>query len=251
MKEDKHKMTEQSLPFDFFADESDPVEQSATEPAETDASQAAADKTSVMEQQLPLLFDELSVAVGDEVTASKQTVSSMEEAAADDVVGEKEEAVDGSSVESDENGDKPRRTKFRGRPMARRREELPKTVPSYLSKLNPAKAEELAGRIFQMVVVEKGYLDKNISARELVKRLGTNTRYFSITMNRRFHCNFATFLNKLRVEEAMTRMADARFDDVSLQDLAGMVGFASRQSFINAFQKVQGVTPSEYRATVR
>ena len=78
-----------------------------------------------------------------------------------------------------------------------------------------------------------------------------NTRYFSITMNRRFHCNFATFLNKLRVEEAMTRMADARFDDVSLQDLAGMVGFASRQSFINAFQKVQGVTPSEYRATVR
>ena len=49
----------------------------------------------------------------------------------------------------------------------------------------------------------------------------------------------------------MTRMADARFDDVSLQDLAGMVGFASRQSFINAFQKVQGVTPSEYRATVR
>ena len=70
MKEDKHKMTEQSLPFDFFADESDPVEQSATEPAETDASQAAADKKSVVEQQLPLLFDELSVAVGDEETAS-------------------------------------------------------------------------------------------------------------------------------------------------------------------------------------
>ena len=77
MKEDKHKMTEQSLPFDFFADEPDPVEQSATEPAEADASQAAADKKSVVEQQLPLLFDELSVAVGDEVTASKQTVSSM------------------------------------------------------------------------------------------------------------------------------------------------------------------------------
>ena len=154
MKEDKHKMTEQSLPFDFFADEPDPVEQSATEPAETDASQAAADKKSVVEQQLPLLFDELPVAADDEVTASDHTVSSMEEAVADDVVGEKEEAVDDSSVESDENGDKPRRTKFRGRPMARRREELPKTVPSYLSKLNPAKAEELAGRIFQMVVVE-------------------------------------------------------------------------------------------------
>ena len=51
MKEDKHKMTEQSLPFDFFADEPDPVEQSATEPAEADASQAAADKKAVVEQQ--------------------------------------------------------------------------------------------------------------------------------------------------------------------------------------------------------
>ena len=70
-------------------------------------------------------------------------------------------------------------------------------------------------------------------------------------MNKRFHCNFSTYINKLRVEEAMTRMGDSRYDEVSLQDIASMVGFSSRQSFITAFQKEKGMTPSEYRATLK
>ena len=229
MKDDKHVMIEQTLPFDIFSAETPTVETTAA----PESAESVCDEDiplPVAEQELPLLFDE------------------MPETDAVPAVG--------TNTHADTENGEPQtahqpRPKFKGRPMARKREPQPKAGPSYLSKLNPAKAEELAGRIFQMVVVEKGFLDKNISARELVKRLGTNTRYFSITMNRRFHCNFSTFLNKLRVEEAMTRMADARFDEVPLQDLAGMVGFASRQSFINAFQKVQGMTPSEYRATVR
>lgn len=227
MKDDKHVMIEQTLPFDIFSAEPAAVETTAVpESAEPTCDEDMS--SPVVEQELPLLFDETS------------------ETDAAPVVSTHVDADNGEAQAAHQP-----RAKFKGRPMARKREPLPKTGPSYLSKLNPAKAEELAGRIFQMVVVEKGFLDKNISARELVKRLATNTRYFSITMNRRFHCNFSTFLNKLRVEEAMTRMADARFDEVPLQDLASMVGFASRQSFINAFQKVQGMTPSEYRATVR
>ena len=145
------------------------------------------------------------------------------------------------------------RKKFKGRPMERKRQKpvLPKGAPTYLAMLNPVKAEELGKEIFRIVVLEKGFLDKNITARDLAKRLGTNTRYFSITMNRRFHCNFSTYISRLRVEEAMTRMCDSRFNDVSLQDIGAMVGFCSRQSFISAFQKVKGMTPSQYRASLR
>ena len=156
-----------------------------------------------------------------------------------------------SSCDTDEAKDKERKKHFCGRPMKRKKKEQPKGSPSYLSLLNPAKAEELGKEIFKIVVLEKGFLNHDIKASDLAKRLGTNTRYFSITMSRRFHCNFSSFIGRLRVEEAMTYMSDSRFDEVSLQDLASLVGFSSRQSFISAFQKITGMTPSEYRASVR
>lgn len=143
------------------------------------------------------------------------------------------------------------RKKFKGRPMKRKKETPPKGMPSYLSVLNPATAEQLGKQIFHEVVLKRRFLEASLTARDLAKQLNTNTRYFSITMNKRFHCNFSTYINKLRVEEAMTRMGDSRYDEVSLQDIASMVGFSSRQSFITAFQKEKGMTPSEYRATLK
>lgn len=143
------------------------------------------------------------------------------------------------------------RKKFKGRPMKRKKEAPPKGMPSYLSVLNPATAEQLGKQIFHEVVLKRRFLEASLTARDLAKQLNTNTRYFSITMNKRFHCNFSTYINKLRVEEAMTRMGDSRYDEVSLQDIASMVGFSSRQSFITAFQKEKGMTPSEYRATLK
>lgn len=147
--------------------------------------------------------------------------------------------------------DKQTRKKFKGRPMKRKKETPPKGMPSYLSVLNPATAEQLGKQIFHEVVLKRRFLEASLTARDLAKQLNTNTRYFSITMNKRFHCNFSTYINKLRVEEAMTRMGDSRYDDVSLQDISSMVGFSSRQSFITAFQKEKGMTPSEYRATLK
>lgn len=147
--------------------------------------------------------------------------------------------------------DKQTRKKFKGRPMKRKKETPPKGMPSYLSVLNPATAEQLGKQIFHEVVLKRRFLEASLTARDLAKQLNTNTRYFSITMNKRFHCNFSTYINKLRVEEAMTRMGDSRYDEVSLQDISSMVGFSSRQSFITAFQKEKGMTPSEYRATLK
>ena len=139
--------------------------------------------------------------------------------------------------------DKQTRKKFKGRPMKRKKETPPKGMPSYLSVLNPATAEQLGKQIFHEVVLKRRFLEASLTARDLAKQLNTNTRYFSITMNKRFHCNFSTYINKLRVEEAMTRMGDSRYDEVSLQDIASMVGFSSRQSFITAFQKEKDLCP--------
>lgn len=227
-------------------------------------------KKKCIEEQ-PLLFDfadeaapaDDTVAAGDAPVAEvEQPVAEMEQPVAEAcvpvVVAEIAEVAAADAAEAElpvteaDELPKPKRKKFRGRPMKRQKvkEVLPQGMPSYLSVLNPAKAEQLAKEIFKVVVLEKRFLDPKLTARDLARLLHTNTRYFSITMNRRFHCNFSTFVSRLRVEEAMTRMCDSRYDEVPLQDIASFVGFASRQSFITAFQKINGITPSAYRASL-
>lgn len=77
--------------------------------------------------------------------------------------------------------------------------------------------------------------------------LGTNTRYISAVVNVRFHMNYTSFVNKFRIEEAMTILTDKRYQELRMEEVSDMVGFANRQSFYASFYKIMGMTPREYR----
>ena len=79
------------------------------------------------------------------------------------------------------------------------------------------------------------------------KILGTNTRYISAVVNVRFHMNYTSFINKYRIEEAMSILVDRRYQDLKMEDVSDMVGFANRQSFYASFYKIMNMTPREYR----
>ena len=74
---------------------------------------------------------------------------------------------------------------------------------SYRSLVSPAVMDDLKQRILDVVVMQKRFKDKNYSARQLAKDLGTNSRYVSAVVNVRFRMNYTTFINKYRIEEAM------------------------------------------------
>lgn len=59
--------------------------------------------------------------------------------------------------------------------------------------------------------------------------------------------NYASFVNKYRIEDAMTILADKRYKNLTMEDVADMVGFANRQSFYSAFRKVNKCTPRDYK----
>ena len=81
----------------------------------------------------------------------------------------------------------------------------------------------------------------------MAQDLGTNTRYVSAVVNVRFHMNYSSFVNKYRIEEAMSILVDPRYLDLRMEDVSDMVGFANRQSFYAAFYKIMNMTPREYR----
>jgi AraC-like DNA-binding protein len=107
--------------------------------------------------------------------------------------------------------------------------------------------DELRDKILEIVLVQKKYKDKRYSAKQLARDLGTNTRYVSAVVNVKFRMNYTSFINKFRVEEAMTLMLDKRYLRCNMEEISDMVGFSNRQSFYAAFYRMTGITPRQFK----
>lgn len=118
---------------------------------------------------------------------------------------------------------------------------------TYRTLVSPALMDMLKEKILTVIVMQKKYKDKDYSAKKLAEDLGTNTRYVSAVVNVRFHMNYASFVNKYRIEEAMSILVDKRYQDLRMEQVSDMVGFANRQSFYASFFKIMNMTPREYR----
>ena len=118
---------------------------------------------------------------------------------------------------------------------------------AYRTLIRAELADELFDKILNIIVVEKKYRDVNFSAKELAALLSTNTRYISAVINSRFNTNFSCLINEYRVKEAMHKMSDKRFGDMTIEEIGLSVGFSNRQSFYASFYRIMGETPNNYR----
>ena len=118
---------------------------------------------------------------------------------------------------------------------------------AYRSLVSPRLMDEMQEKIMNIIVMQKKYRDKDYSAKKLAEDLGTNTRYISAIVNVRFHMNYTSFVNKYRIDEAMSILVDKRYQDLRMEEVSDMVGFANRQSFYASFFKIMGMTPRDYR----
>lgn len=118
---------------------------------------------------------------------------------------------------------------------------------AYRSLIRAELADELYDKILNIIVIEKRYRNKDFSAKELAQELNTNARYISAVINSRFNTNFSCLVNEYRVKEAMHRMTDKRYADMTIEEIGYTVGFANRQSFYAAFYRIMKETPNDYR----
>ena len=118
---------------------------------------------------------------------------------------------------------------------------------AYRSLVSPGLMDELEEKINNIIIIQKKFKDKNYSAKQLAEDLNTNTRYISAVVNVRFHVNYTSYVNKFRIQEAMSLLVDRRYQDLNMEDISDMVGFSNRQSFYASFYKINGITPREYQ----
>lgn len=118
---------------------------------------------------------------------------------------------------------------------------------AYRSLVSPQLMDELEEKINNIIIIQKKYKDKAYSAKQLAVDLNTNTRYISAVVNVRFHMNYTSFVNKYRIQEAMSLLIDKRYKDLNMEDISDMVGFSNRQSFYASFFRINKITPKEYK----
>lgn len=94
-----------------------------------------------------------------------------------------------------------------------------------------------------LMIAERDYA-KNITAEELAVQLGCGKYYFSRLFNKYFHCNFRTYINRLRIRQFI--LAAESTDKPNISALSYSVGFASPQTFYRAFYDVYGTTPQKF-----
>jgi len=125
--------------------------------------------------------------------------------------------------------------------------EIKEKKAAYRSLVSPKMMDQMQEQIMNIIVMQKKYRDKDYSAKKLAEEIGTNTRYISAVVNVRFHTNYTSFVNKYRIDDALSILVDKRYQDLTMEEVSDMVGFANRQSFYASFFRIVGITPRDYR----
>lgn len=117
----------------------------------------------------------------------------------------------------------------------------------YKSRVKTVILDELQQKVIEILLTNKKYREKTYSAKQLARDLGTNTRYVSAVISIRFHMNYASLINKYRIDAAKKMLEDEQNMGMSIEDISDYVGFSNRQSFYSAFYKYNQCTPRQYR----
>ena len=94
-------------------------------------------------------------------------------------------------------------------------------------------------------MLEKAYLDNELSLGKLAALCGMSTHQASAAINQCSGSNFYDWVNSYRIHAAQQALIHT---DIQVSKVCYEVGFNSKSTFNAAFRKVSGCTPTEYRA---
>ncbi|MDB5124295.1 MAG: AraC family transcriptional regulator [Mucilaginibacter sp.] len=114
----------------------------------------------------------------------------------------------------------------------------------YIKQTSSKKAPEWANELKEMI---QDQLDTNmaLSLQQVSEELEINPAYLSREFSKYFdNLSFGDYIRKLRIEKAISLMADT---DYSLTEIAYLTGFSDQSHFNRIFKKQTGHNPSVYK----
>ncbi len=97
---------------------------------------------------------------------------------------------------------------------------------------------------------EKIFRSNTLSLAEIAEKLKVQNHVVSQIINSEFGKNFYDFVNFYRVEECKKMLADCTGNSKTILEIAFECGFNSKSVFNNAFKKITGQTPSDFKKDI-
>ncbi|WP_288369676.1 AraC family transcriptional regulator [uncultured Algoriphagus sp.] len=114
------------------------------------------------------------------------------------------------------------------------------------SHIQTEELEELCDQVTNFVQSQKLYLKQGITINDLSKELNIPVYKISPAINMCYDTNFNQWINKFRIEEFDRLIQQGEHERLTLDGIASKCGFSNRTTFISAFKKIKGDTPSHY-----
>jgi AraC-like DNA-binding protein len=118
------------------------------------------------------------------------------------------------------------------------------------SGLKQKDVERYKGIIGKYMVIEKPYLNRELTIYDLAEQLKIPRHFLSEVINEYMGKNFYTLVNDYRVEEVKRRIVDPAYKNLTILAIAYDSGFNAKSSFNTIFKEKTGMTPSEYQKSV-
>lgn len=115
------------------------------------------------------------------------------------------------------------------------------------SKLTQKEIQDHIEKITQLMVLEKIYLNENLSLKEFALHLKADPNFISFILNSHLNNNFYDFVNRYRIEEIKNKLNDPAYKHLTLLGIALESGFNSKTTFNRVFKQVTGITPTEFQ----
>jgi len=118
------------------------------------------------------------------------------------------------------------------------------------SSLNEAGKLKILDNIIFELESKQYFLDNLASLSDLAKKIGESPHHVSQVINEKLNESFFELLASYRVEEAKRILSGDKKDKITIEEISEMVGYNSKTAFNNAFKKLTGKTPSEFRKSI-
>ena len=94
--------------------------------------------------------------------------------------------------------------------------------------------------------IKANFPSSDISLNGLAEHLFISQSYLAKTIKEKTGVNFTDYLNKLRIDMAISLLLDEDIE-YTIKDIADMVGYNSQHYFSRAFKNYMGISPNQYR----
>ena len=100
--------------------------------------------------------------------------------------------------------------------------------------------------LFEKYAKKEFYLNSNVDRKEVANYLNVQPHIFSAFVSQAYQANFNDVINRYRITYVEEGLKQEKWNELTLEAISEKAGFNNRVTFLTAFKKFTGTTPTQY-----